>query len=846
MKQCVTTFPDDGIFMVKTALLKALGPEKIITSRIMRQMYAFDSSPFIHMPDLVVFPESTREVSAILRIARQYGVPVMARGAGTCLSGGAVPVKGGISLVMTRMNAILHIDPVSRTALVEPGVVNLDLQKALDIHGLIFPPDPASRKVSTIGGNVAECAGGIQGARYGVTKNYVLGLELVLCDGTIATTGLLSSAQTLGPDFTGIFNGSEGAFAVITRILVHLLPAPESSRTALASFAALDDAARAVSDIIQQGIVPTALELMDQTLLKAVDDFTGIGFPADAEALLLMEVDGWDVDLDHQLGLMVDICQRHHAASVEQATDVQAREKLWLARRSGNGALGRIRPAYMVHDVTVPRNQVAPLLTRIRDIGKTKGIIIAQMAHAGDGNAHPHLLYYPDEKNIQQRLHDATADIFKAALELGGTISGEHGIGLEKQSFMAMQFSRGDLGFMEKMKKAFDPHDILNPGKIFPHGTDRDLLPVLPLVPPHGKPLNEESFILEFIPENFTIKVRGETPLRVVQEMAATINARLPLCVDTQGDISMEELVGQGARGDQALITGSLREFIFGMEFTPPGGERVATGGHTAKNVAGFDFTRLLWRCRGELGKIDSITLRLMPCPENEVLMGRAFSSLKDCIRVAGKIIKTPLALCTLQVVGQQTVDPDGKKTGPWYLVAGLMGSQKLVAAHNPRLLELLGGGSNEVAVLNTEAASEFRQQEAAKRSDYPRVLLQGAGLRSGLFRVLAQTTQAFESLENIRVDIDFGCPELFVRARNHPASSSFNPMPFDVTLFEKISQDMALEGAGFCMEPPGTPPNDPVAQIIKKCLWAESLRPESPARDGREHMDAREVTWKV
>ena len=432
---------------IETELTRLLGKDKVFTTLPMREMYAYDSSPFICKPDIVVFVTSTREVSCVMKLACQQGVPVMTRGAGTCLSGGAVPIKAGISLVMTRMNAILEIDPFSRTALVEPGVVNLSLQKALAPHGLIFPPDPASQKVATIGGNVAECAGGIQGARYGVTKNYVLGLELVLADGTVTTTGLLSEKETLGPDMTGIFNGSEGSLAVITKILVSCLPKAQSMRTALASFSSLTDAARAVSAIIKRGIIPTALELMDQTMLRAVDDFTKIGFPKDAKAVLLMEVDGYEMDLDPQLALMREICTTHQAKDIKLAVNLTERENLWKARRSGNGALGRVRPAYLVHDVTVPRHQVAPLLTRIQEIGRDQGIIIAQMAHAGDGNAHPHLLYYPDEPNIQQRLHEATEQIFKAALELGGTISGEHGIGLEKKAFMGMQFSPVDLGF---------------------------------------------------------------------------------------------------------------------------------------------------------------------------------------------------------------------------------------------------------------------------------------------------------------------------------------------------------------------------------------------------------------
>ena len=608
----------------------------------------------------------------VMRFAANHGLPVMTRGAGTCLSGGAVPARAGISLVMTRMNAILDIDPVSRTALVEPGVVNLNLQKALDPHGLIFPPDPASQKVSTIGGNVAECAGGIQGARYGVTKNYVLGLELVLADGSITTTGLLSKEDTLGQDMTGIFNGSEGSLAVITKILVSCLPKAQSMRTALASFADLSDAAKAVSAIIKQGIIPTALELMDQTMLRAVDDFTHIGFPKDAQAVLLMEVDGYDIDLDAQLGLMKEICATHHAGDIRLAVNSSERENLWKARRAGNGALGRVRPAYMVHDVTVPRHQVASLLTRIQQIGKDQGIIIAQMAHAGDGNAHPHLLYYPDEPNIQHRLHEATGQIFKAALELGGTISGEHGIGLEKKAYMGMQFSAIDLAFMDHIRNAFDPSGILNPGKIFPtkeelktSGLVRGCAGVKNDEKTAGKSEDGADQILEFIPDNLTLKVSGDTPLWKVQETAAAINAFLPLS-PLQGNETMASLVETGAHGNEALAFGSLKEYIYGLEFTTPAGDWVSAGGHTAKNVAGYDFTRLLWESKGELGTVQTITLKLLPSPENRCLIVETFPHLNTCLDHANSLLKADLCLSTLKVIRRQ----DNGRQG-WQMITG-------------------------------------------------------------------------------------------------------------------------------------------------------------------------------
>ncbi len=766
---------------LETKLIRALGKDKVHSSSPVKEMYAYDSSPFMSKPDFVVFPSCTAEVSRILNLAWESCTPILPRGAGTCLSGGAVPVKGGISLVMTQMNQILDIDPLSRTALVQPGVVNLNLQKALAPHGLIFPPDPASQKVATIGGNVAECAGGIQGARYGVTKNYVLGLELVLSDGTVTTTGLLSKDETLGPDSTGIFNGSEGSLAVITKILVSCLPQAQAMRTALASFKSLNHAGQAVSEIIKQGIIPTALELMDQTMLRAVDDFTRIGFPKDAQAVLLMEVDGYEVDLDHQLELMEEICRAHQAGDIKLAVTRADRENLWLARRSGNGALGRIRPAYIVHDVTVPRNQVATLLTQIQEIGRKHQVIIAQMAHAGDGNAHPHLLYYPDDHNIEHRLHDATRDIFKAALELGGTISGEHGIGLEKKAFMGMQFTRDNLEFMERIQAGLDPRKILNPGKIFPtkkEVQESDLVAKCSQGEscPHPSDLGSDH-ILEFIPDNLTLKVCGNTPLWKVQKTAASINAFLPLCTHTQGDQTMAYLVETGAHGHEAFAMGSLREYIYGLEFTPASQKKISTGGHTAKNVAGYDFTRLLWKSQGTLARIEAITLKLLPCPEKQRMIVQDFPTLSACFAHAEKILGADICLCTLKI---------SSRTDHWQMITGLMGSAALVEMHTDKLSALFPKGKPHWEIidqnfpdkppLNKDCSNESPMERLWKKQEseqtlYPFVLLRGAGLRRPMMDFLKKYKPFFGPRKNLGMDIDLGCPDLSICAKDKSVS---------------------------------------------------------------------------
>lgn len=448
------------------ALQKIVGKEDVLTSKRALEAYAYDSSPFIHLPDAVVFAETTGEVVQILKLANEKAVPVVPRGAGTCLSGGAVPVHGGISLVLTKMNRILDIDHLAETALVEAGVVNLELQHALAPFGLMFPPDPASQKASTIGGNIAVCAGGIRGVKFGVMKEHVLGLEVVLPDGQILTTGALREGGQFAHDFTGLFSGSEGTFGVVTKALLKLSPLPEKTITASAVFTSLDKAGEAVSAVISRGIIPTTLEILDKSLIRALDDFLHLGFPRDAEALLLVEVDGFAPELDRQMNTIEEIFKENQAQDFQKARNEEERQKLWLARRSGNGALGRIKPSYMVQDVTVPRHKLPDMFRFVSQVAEKYNLVIAQMAHAGDGNLHPHLLYSPDDPDEYERVVAASREIFKAALEMDGTLTGEHGIGLEKLPYMKDAFSPEDLDFMAKIKLALDPALYLNRGKV--------------------------------------------------------------------------------------------------------------------------------------------------------------------------------------------------------------------------------------------------------------------------------------------------------------------------------------------------------------------------------------------
>ncbi len=454
---------------VISQLAGIVGPEHCRRDPLDLDLYSYDSSPFIHPPDMVIFPGTAEETTRVTALAFEEGLPLVARGAGTCLSGGAVAWQGGLMLVTTRLNRVLELDLLEETVLVECGLVNLDLQKFLEPHGYMFPPDPASQKSATLGGNLAENAGGIKGVKYGLTKHHVLGLEVVLADGRLTRTGRLAEpGQAAGPDLTGIFLASEGTLGLVTKALLKITPLPPSCRTVSAVFGDLGEAGRAVAAIIAAGIIPTALELMDRQLVGALEAYLHLGFPPEAEAVLLIEVDGLGPELDRQMERIMAICREHGATGLAMAATPAERERLWLARRSANGALGRIKPATIIQDVAVPVDRLPEMLTLVQEVGRRHGLIVAQTAHAGDGNLHPNLLYDPDDPDEYQRALAAGHEIFEAALAAGGTLTGEHGIGLEKIDFMPRQFSADDLHFMAQLKKALDPRRILNPGKVLP------------------------------------------------------------------------------------------------------------------------------------------------------------------------------------------------------------------------------------------------------------------------------------------------------------------------------------------------------------------------------------------
>ena len=429
--------------------------------------YGFDASGLEAHPSAVVWPGNTEDVVRVMKYADENNIPVVPRGAGSGMTGGAIPLKGAIILSLERMNRILEIDHENLSVLCEPGLINGRLQRDLERIGLFYPPDPASMKFCTIGGNVAENAGGPRALKYGVTRDYVMEIEAVLPNSKILSTGVRTTKGVVGYDLTRLLVGSEGTLSVFTKIRLKILPLPEDVVTLLVMFNDLGSSGQAVSKIMASRIIPRTLEFMDGEAIRAVENFKPVGFPRDAEAILLIELDGHSAVITKEAEKVADICE-HFSAEVSMAKDDEARTKLWEARRAISPALYHISPTKINEDIVVPRNRIPDMLQRLRKLSEDNGVKIVNFGHAGDGNIHINIMVDKKNREEYKKGLDLVGQIFKETLELGGTISGEHGIGLTKAPYLDMEISETGLSIMKSIKKVFDPKNILNPGKIFP------------------------------------------------------------------------------------------------------------------------------------------------------------------------------------------------------------------------------------------------------------------------------------------------------------------------------------------------------------------------------------------
>ena len=452
-----------------TQLQKIVGKDGVLSTPEDLAVYSYDGTFAEHCPDVVVLPRSTEQASQVVKFAAKEQIPVVTRGMGSGMAAASVPFNGGITLAMTRMNRILEIDEVNATAHVESGIVTADLQTAVEKRGLFYPPDPSSIKHSTIGGNIACNAGGPRCLKYGVTSDYVLGLTVVLADGRVLHTGGKCIKDVVGYDLTALFTGSEGTLGVITAALLRLVPRPRFARTALAEFSPLDDASRTVNAILAAGIVPATLELMDETAITCIEESMRLSLPLDVDAILLIETDGSDeAAVLREIEAIEGICQEYGARQVKVARDESERSKLWQARRSVSPALARRAPNKLGEDITVPRSAIPEAIRRIKAISAKHGLPIVIFGHAGDGNLHPNILF--DKRDPEQwgKVEQMVAEEFAVALELGGTLSGEHGVGALKRPYLEQALGPVSIDIQKRIKAALDPANILNPGKVFP------------------------------------------------------------------------------------------------------------------------------------------------------------------------------------------------------------------------------------------------------------------------------------------------------------------------------------------------------------------------------------------
>ncbi|MBE4910556.1 glycolate oxidase subunit GlcD [Bacillus luteolus] len=457
---------------IKDKLIRIVSDKNFEDNMTSRLVYSYDATPnFQSLPDAIVSPRNTKEVSEVVKICNEYKIPIVPRGSGTNLCAGTCPTEGGIVLLFKLMNKILEIDEENLTITAQPGVITLDLIKAVEKKGLFYPPDPSSMKISTIGGNINENSGGLRGLKYGVTRDYVMGLEVVLANGDIIRTGGKLAKDVAGYDLTRLLVGSEGTLGIVTEAILKLIPMPETKRTMLSLYQDMEKAAQTVSKIIASKIIPTTLEFLDQPTLKVVEDFAQIGLPVDVQAVLLIEQDGPREVVERDMKKIEEICKVENAISVTVAKTQAEADALTTARRSALSALARLKPTTILEDATVPRSEIANMVKAINEISKKYNVDICTFGHAGDGNLHPTCLTDARDHEEMERVEKALEEIFQKAIELGGTITGEHGVGTMKAPYLKLKLGEAGINAMRLIKESLDPNNIMNPGKVFAKDT---------------------------------------------------------------------------------------------------------------------------------------------------------------------------------------------------------------------------------------------------------------------------------------------------------------------------------------------------------------------------------------
>ena len=720
--------------------LKMLLPRgQVFTNRASLIAYEADGGVDKGLPDGVVFPASVEELAQVARWASEHQVPLVARGAGTGLSGGAVADRGGIIVEFSRMNRILDIDERGRSAVVEPGMINLRLDERVKPLGLYFPPDPASQRASTIGGNVAENSGGPHCFKYGVTTNYVTGLEAVLASGEHIRVG---GAALDYPeyDLCGLITGSEGMLAMITQISLRLQRNPPGVKTMLVIFDTVEQAGNAVSSIIAAGLIPATMEMMDRHITAIIEPFARAGLPLDAGAILIIEIDGYPQSLDEQIEEIVDITQRFGGRDLRISTNEEERAKIWLARKSAGGAIARLTPSYMTVDITVPRSKLAEILADVDEIVARYQLRAGHLLHAGDGNLHPMLLIPdPEDQAFMRRIHEAGREMVECSVSKGGSLTGEHGVGIEKRDFMNIMHRPEELLAMWDVKMAFDPDNILNPGKVFPRpraGEDgpyagyctafvREREGVRKEIGATFVPSSAEeaaeglvalgqqgrkaiiartnrgnrhpgvtridtsalSGIVHYAPHDLYITVGAGTPLAEVQTFLAREHKQLGI-VSPWEDATVGGLIASNCNAPLRMRYGAIRDLVLSTTVALPDGRIIRTGRPIVKNVAGYDLTKAFVGSYGSLGLITDVTLKLNAPPRVQQVLLLPVENVQQGVAWAQHLL--PLALVASALVLYKNDGAVAELASPYilsYTVEGLPGDVEAEVAQVRQLL---------------------------------------------------------------------------------------------------------------------------------------------------------------
>lgn len=666
------------------ALNEIYSDGRLLTRDAQLVPYESDALPvFRSRPLAVVLPETQEEVIETVQICHQYRKPFVARGSGTSLSGGSLPVKGGIVIALNRLNHILNLDLQDRTVVVEPGVINSDVSRAASLQGLYYAPDPSSQSVCTIGGNVAFNSGGAHCLKHGMTSNHVLGLKAVLPDGEVVELGG-KSLERIGPDWVGFFVGSEGLFGIALEVTLRLTKMPESYRTLLAAYQDLESAGRAVSQIVASGLLPGAIEIMDRLAMKAAEAAVGVSYPAGAGAVLIVELEGEVDEVETDFHVLGDIVKSSEPVEVRIAQDDTQRGLIWKGRKGAFSSVGRLMPDYIVQDGVVPRNRLGEALAQIHHLSSEYNVQIANVFHAGDGNLHPLILFDGGESGSLQKAEEVSGRILQMCIRLGGSITGEHGVGVEKREFIPQMFSNTDLLVMNRVRKCIDPLELSNRGKVLaveetapesrtsestrhvgsPPGyiasTKQILQPAtveevqeavrqcskLQIRGGGSKPglssapddvalvdLKNLTGIIEYKAEEFTITALAGTPIAEVERLLSSRGQSLPFNpILPRRGATLGGTVAAGTSGSGRFRSGGIRDFVLAVRFVDGTGNCVRGGARVVKNAAGFDFPKLMVGSMGRLGVLTEVTFKVFPGCETNSTLRVSFSNVGEAL----------------------------------------------------------------------------------------------------------------------------------------------------------------------------------------------------------------------